>query len=221
MRLSSIDCKLSQGSISQLARGEHQFATMGRSFDNGTSRSPTLQSDDGILGRASITAKNGQGLIGGFVALKILSKIGTTRSRQNRIVSVAEPVKRIIRKEYIMDRQYLELFKQLIRLKTTHAPENLSAHDRCRDLLKAEAEKRGLKTRIIPSDPYPSLLAGLEVDSLNPALMLSCHLDVVQAQDEQFEPQIKGSRMIGRGTSDMKFAAPVFFQCLGPPQVRP
>jgi hypothetical protein len=25
-----------------------------------------------------------------------------------------------------MDRQYLELFKQLIRLKTTHAPENLS-----------------------------------------------------------------------------------------------
>ena len=41
--------------------------------------------------------------------------------------------------------------------------------------------------------------------------MLSCHLDVVQAQDEQFEPQIKGSRMIGRGTSDMKFAVPVFF----------
>jgi hypothetical protein len=116
-----------------------------------------------------------------------------------------------IRKEYIMDRQYLELFKQLIRLKTTHAPENLSAHDRCRDLLKAEAEKRGLKTRIIPSAPYPSLLAGLEVEGLNPALMLSCHLDVVQAQDEQFEPQIKGSRMIGRGTSDMKFAAPVFF----------
>jgi succinyl-diaminopimelate desuccinylase len=110
-----------------------------------------------------------------------------------------------------MDRHYLELFKQLIRQKTTHEPENRSEHDRCRELLRAEAEKRGLKTRIIPSDPYPSLLAGLDVDALNPALMLSCHLDVVQAQDEQFEPQIKGSRMIGRGTSDMKFAVPIFF----------
>jgi hypothetical protein len=57
-----------------------------------------------------------------------------------------------------MDRQYLELFKQLIRLKTTHDPENMSEHDRCRDLLKAEAEKHGLKTRLIPSDG-PGLLA--------------------------------------------------------------
>ncbi|MBR9986580.1 MAG: M20/M25/M40 family metallo-hydrolase [Desulfosarcina sp.] len=110
-----------------------------------------------------------------------------------------------------MERQYLELFKQLIRQKTTHEPQHMSEHDRCRDLLIAEAEKRGLKTRIIASDPYPSLLAGLDVEALNPALMLSCHLDVVQAQEEQFEPRIEGSRMMGRGTSDMKFAVPVFF----------
>jgi len=110
-----------------------------------------------------------------------------------------------------MDRQYLELFKQLIRLKTTHDPEDMSEHDRCRDLLKAEAEKLGLRTRMIPSDPYPSLLAGLDVENLDPALMLSCHLDVVQAREEQFEPKIQGSRMMGRGTSDMKFAVPVFF----------
>ena len=110
-----------------------------------------------------------------------------------------------------MDHHYLELFKQLIRLKTTHEPENMPEHDRCRDLLIAEAQKRGLRTKLIPSDPYPSLLAGLEVENLDPALMLSCHLDVVQAQTEQFEPQIEGSRLVGRGTSDMKFAVPVFF----------
>ena len=110
-----------------------------------------------------------------------------------------------------MDRQYLELFKQLIRLKTTHDSENRVEHDRCRDLLKAEAQKRGLKTKLISSDPYPSLLVGLDVETLNPSLMLSCHLDVVQAREEQFEPQIEGSRMMGRGTSDMKFAVPVFF----------
>jgi succinyl-diaminopimelate desuccinylase len=113
-----------------------------------------------------------------------------------------------------MDHQYLELFKQLICLKTTHDPENRSEHDRCRDLLKAEAEKHGLKTKLIPSDPYPSLLAGLDVETLNPALMLSCHLDVVQAREEQFEPQIQGNKLIGRGASDMKFAIPVFFNVL-------
>jgi succinyl-diaminopimelate desuccinylase len=113
-----------------------------------------------------------------------------------------------------MDHHYLELFKQLIRLKTTHDPENMSEHDRCRDLLKAEAEKHGLKTKLIPSDPYPSLLAGLDVDALNPALMLSCHLDVVQAREEQFEPHIQDNKLIGRGASDMKFAVPVFFNVL-------
>jgi succinyl-diaminopimelate desuccinylase len=110
-----------------------------------------------------------------------------------------------------MDHHYIELFKALIRLKTTHEPENMPEHDRCRDLLKAEAEKRGLKTKVIPSDPYPSLLAGLDAEALNPALMLSCHLDVVQAKDDQFEPRVEGGRMVGRGTSDMKFAVPVFF----------
>ena len=44
-----------------------------------------------------------------------------------------------------MDHHYLELFKQLIRLRTTHDAENMSEHDRCRDLLRVEAEKRGLK----------------------------------------------------------------------------
>ena len=47
-----------------------------------------------------------------------------------------------------MDSQYLELFKQLIRLKTTHDAENRPEHDRCRELLKAEAEKRGLKDEV-------------------------------------------------------------------------
>jgi succinyl-diaminopimelate desuccinylase len=113
-----------------------------------------------------------------------------------------------------MDHHYLELFEALVRLKTTHEPHNRSEHDRCRDLLEGEAKKRGLKTRRVPSDPYPSLLAGLDVESLNPALMLSCHLDVVQARDDQFKPQIQGSRMVGRGTSDMKFAVPVFFNVI-------
>lgn len=111
-----------------------------------------------------------------------------------------------------MERRYLELFQGLIRLKTTHEPENLPEHDRCRELLKAEAEKRGMQTRIIPSDPYPSLLMGMDVENLNPVLMLSAHMDVVQAREEQFEPRVEGSRLLARGASDMKFAAPAFFE---------
>ena len=41
-----------------------------------------------------------------------------------------------------MDRQYLELFKQLIRLKTTHDPENMSEHDRCREIGRASCRER-------------------------------------------------------------------------------
>jgi succinyl-diaminopimelate desuccinylase len=36
-------------------------------------------------------------------------------------------------------------------------------------------------------------------------------MDVVPAREEQYEPQIQGNKLIGRGASDMKFAAPVFF----------
>ncbi len=113
-----------------------------------------------------------------------------------------------------MENQYLTLFKNLIRLKTTHDPENRKEHDLCRELLIAEADKRGLHTKIIPSEPYPSLLMGVDVNSTNPPLLLSAHLDVVPGDKEMFEPKIEGHKLIGRGVSDMKFAIPVFLNVL-------
>ncbi|MDM8539604.1 M20/M25/M40 family metallo-hydrolase [Desulfococcaceae bacterium HSG9] len=113
-----------------------------------------------------------------------------------------------------MEKQYLNLFKKLIRLKTTHDPENRKEHDHCRELLIAEADKRGLNTKIIPSEPYPSLLMGTDVDRTDPPLLLSAHLDVVPGGKEMFEPKIEGDKLIGRGASDMKFAIPVFFNVL-------
>jgi succinyl-diaminopimelate desuccinylase len=113
-----------------------------------------------------------------------------------------------------MENQYLSLFKKLIRLKTTHDPENRREHDRCRKLLIVEAEKRGLRTKIIASEPYPSLLIGRDVDRLDPPLLLSAHLDVIPGDKEMFEPKIEGNKLIGRGASDMKFAIPVFLHVL-------
>ncbi len=113
-----------------------------------------------------------------------------------------------------MEDRYLELFKQLIRLKTTHDSDNMPEHDRCRELLKTEGDKRGLKTKIIPSHPYPSLLMGMDVDRLDTPLLLLGHLDVVQGREELFEPKIKNGRLFGRGASDMKFSIPVFFNVL-------
>ena len=113
-----------------------------------------------------------------------------------------------------MENQYLTLFKKLIRLKTTHDLENRKEHDLCRKLLIAEADKRGLRTKIIPSEPYPSLLMGTDVDRTDPPLLLSAHLDVVPGDKEMFEPKIEGEKLFGRGASDMKFAIPVFFNVM-------
>ena len=41
-------------------------------------------------------------------------------------------------------------------------------------------------------------------------LILNAHLDVVPAKTEQFRPLIKGDKLYGRGTQDMKAAAGVF-----------
>ena len=63
-----------------------------------------------------------------------------------------------------------------------------------RDILVEELEIRGL----------PVLAA--RVGSAGPTVVLHGHLDVVPARPEQFEPQIDGDRILGRGAYDMKGA---------------
>jgi len=108
----------------------------------------------------------------------------------------------------------LALFQQLLRLKTSNEPDNRSEHDRCRTLIAQEAEKHGLRSLIVKSEPYPSIIVGVRPEEKSPKVLLTGHLDVVPAALEQYEPKIEGSRLVARGASDMKFCAPLFFRVL-------
>jgi succinyl-diaminopimelate desuccinylase len=102
----------------------------------------------------------------------------------------------------------------LLRLKTSHEPENRAEHDRCRELVAAQAEAYGLKTHLVKNDPFPSLLVGKHPEDKAPAVMLAAHLDVVPAAPEMYEPRVEEGKLYARGASDMKFCAPLFFKAI-------
>lgn len=110
---------------------------------------------------------------------------------------------------------YLNLLEELLRLKTTHEPDNRGEHDRCRQLVAREAERRGLKHLVVGPDPYPSILVGVTPEDRTPKVLLSAHLDVVPANfPEQYGSTMDGSKLKARGASDMKFCAPLFLDLL-------
>jgi succinyl-diaminopimelate desuccinylase len=116
----------------------------------------------------------------------------------------------------------LKFLDSLLRLKTTNEPQFKAEHDRCRELVAAEAARHGLRSTIIQSEPWPSILVGANPSDKHPKVLLGAHLDVVPAAPEQYEPRVEGGRLYARGASDMKFVAPFFFKVLDelPPALR-
>ncbi|NMC69317.1 MAG: M20/M25/M40 family metallo-hydrolase [Myxococcales bacterium] len=114
----------------------------------------------------------------------------------------------------ILDQAEFRFLEQLLRLRTTHEPEHAAEHERCRELVAREADRRGLRTRTVPSDPFPSLLVGTKPEEKAPRVLLAAHLDVVPAGEQQFAPRVEGNRLKARGASDMKFAAPLFLKAV-------
>ncbi|HEY3354900.1 MAG TPA: M20 family metallopeptidase [Polyangia bacterium] len=108
----------------------------------------------------------------------------------------------------------LALLEALLRLKTTNEPEHRAEHDACRDLIAREAKQRGLRSLIVASAPYPSILVGTRPEEKKPRVLLAAHLDVVPAAAEQYAPRVEAGRLLARGSSDMKFAAPLFLRAL-------
>ena len=122
-----------------------------------------------------------------------------------------------------MHREDVALFEELLRLRTTHDADNRGEHDRCREVVAREAAKRGLRSTIVKSDPYPTILVGTDPDAKNPAVLLTGHLDIVPANTpDQYEPRMDGTKLRARGASDMKFCAPLFLRVLAelPPPLR-
>ena len=103
-----------------------------------------------------------------------------------------------------MDTQIINLAKRLITVRS----ETQNRKELEEIILLCEKELSGFTVEKFEKNGFPSLLA--YTTNKRPQefkIILNAHLDVVPAQDTQYNPQIKGTKMYGRGTMDMKAAA--------------
>ncbi len=94
-----------------------------------------------------------------------------------------------------------QITRELVKIQSTqHQPEKLQeAIEYAEQLFQAEEyilkqfEKEGKKSLLITFE-----------DTLQPEILLHGHLDVVTAEEKQFEPRKEEGKLYGRGTADMK-----------------
>ena len=103
----------------------------------------------------------------------------------------------------------VSLTKTLIKYQTTK--ENLKEKEKIVDFCFNELKNFSQYIKIFHSQNLPSLVANLKKEK-NPKVFLVGHLDVVPAKKEEFLPKIKGDRLYGRGSFDMKGACAVIIE---------
>ncbi|MDP2906629.1 MAG: M20/M25/M40 family metallo-hydrolase [Nanoarchaeota archaeon] len=109
-----------------------------------------------------------------------------------------------------MEKEVIELTKQLIKFKTTK--ENPKELKRCVDFVAKQLPKH-LHVTIGINKDKPYLIATVK-RTKSPKLILTGHLDVVEAEQGQFRPVIKNGRIYGRGSADMKAGAAIAIQVM-------
>lgn len=81
------------------------------------------------------------------------------------------------------------------------------------DYIEDYLSLRGMRCKRTTYNGHGTLLASIHPGKeLTPTVLLSAHVDVVAGDEEQFSLQIKGDRLLGRGTYDMKFAIAGYMQ---------
>lgn len=110
--------------------------------------------------------------------------------------------------------EIVELAAQLIRFPSVTAcpVERLDEVHRAGEFISDYLREAGLPVRFFNQDKYPALLAefpsvvGAASNHPSGYAMLSGHFDVVppEPDDRQFEPQVEGNYLWGRGSADMK-----------------
>ncbi|MGI1690211.1 M20 family metallopeptidase [Thermoanaerobacter uzonensis] len=93
-----------------------------------------------------------------------------------------------------------KLLTELIKIKSTEKASANYAIKYCYNYLL----ENGLSSKIIENNGYKSLIC--EIGSGEKTIILNGHLDVVEADKEQFEPYEYNGRIYGRGSADMKGA---------------
>ena len=70
----------------------------------------------------------------------------------------------------------------------------------------------GLDVRYFEHNNVPSVI--VTKNTKTPKVLLAGHFDVVQGEDEQFEPRLRGDKLYGRGALDMKTANSVLMHIM-------
>jgi len=97
--------------------------------------------------------------------------------------------------------EIIQLSKELIRFKSTK--ENTSEIRKCVEFVKTYFVDSGLVIEEVERNNKPSLLISFEA-TLSPQVLLIGHLDVIEANPEQFEAVEREGKLFGRGMYDMK-----------------
>lgn len=100
--------------------------------------------------------------------------------------------------------EIIQLTSDLIRFKSTHSrPEEIAA---CARFIMDWCAKHDIRAELMENNGIPSIAVQPEPGK-RAKFMLMSHIDVVAAEDEQFEPRIEGDMLFGRGSADDKYAA--------------
>lgn len=109
-----------------------------------------------------------------------------------------------------MQKEVIELTKRLIRFQTTK--ENPKELKKCVNFVARQMPKHLHITQGIRNNK-PYLIASVK-KTKKPKLILTGHLDVVEAEPGQFKPIVKNGRIYGRGSADMKAGAAIAIQVM-------
>lgn len=100
----------------------------------------------------------------------------------------------------------IALTKKLIKFKTvkTH---NKELH-KCIEFIQKYFKGKKFFVKKFQFNKIPSLYVCAK-KTLSPKILLLAHIDVVEAEPKQFNPKIKGKKLYGRGSYDMKAGAAI------------
>jgi succinyl-diaminopimelate desuccinylase len=105
----------------------------------------------------------------------------------------------------------IAILADLVSFKTVSG--NDSEIDACFDYLEDYLVKSKLHVSRMTSNKLPSLVATTQVTT-SPKVLLQAHIDVVPAKLDYFKLTKKDTKLYGRGTYDMKFAAACYLKLI-------
>lgn len=110
-----------------------------------------------------------------------------------------------------MNSELTKLNSELIKFKSTSdRPEELK---KIVDFVEDYFSGSDVVVKRYESNKKPSIVVLLE-DTKSPKLFLVAHLDVVPAEDSQFEPRVEGDMLYGRGSIDNKGSAAIIISLM-------